>query len=162
MPRCSPLRRRPCLSPAACRHPNHPYLDAHAQHSVFVQTIGERRGGSRSEERVLHVDLATGALRILAKEAVKATLRLGAVTQMMYDEAEPRSIVVSCSDDRRYLIDFQNAEDNLAFRWVGIRHGGGCPGARVLGGVPDRLAGAPAHSVQCTWHCHGWGHPRRL
>ncbi len=37
--------------------------------------------------------------------------------QVIYDESEPRTVLISCHDDRRYLLDFQNAEENLVFRW---------------------------------------------
>lgn len=36
----------------------------------------------------------------------------------MFDEVEPRSVLISCRDDRRYFVDFQSAEDCLLFRTV--------------------------------------------
>jgi hypothetical protein len=38
--------------------------------------------------------------------------------QIVFDEVEPRSVLVSCRDERRYFVDFQSAEDCLLFRTV--------------------------------------------
>lgn len=84
-------------------------------HSIYLQVVGERRS-TRTEERVLHFDLNYGAIKFVAKEALKLTVKLDVVNQVIFDESEPRSILISCHDDRRYLIDFQNAEENLVFR----------------------------------------------
>ena len=84
---------------------------------VYLQVVGERRS-TRAEERALHFDLNFGALKFVAKEALKLTIKLDIINQLIFDESEPRSILISCHDDRRYLIDFQNPEENLVFRRV--------------------------------------------
>lgn len=47
---------------------------------VYVQIIGERRS-TRTEERVLHLDLNFGALKLIEKEAVRMTINLDAINQ---------------------------------------------------------------------------------
>ncbi|KAG2439311.1 hypothetical protein HXX76_004670 [Chlamydomonas incerta] len=82
---------------------------------VYLQVVGERRS-TRAEERVLHFDLNFGALKLLAKESLKLTIKLDVINQIIFDDSEPRTVLISCHDDRRYLLDFQNPEENLLFR----------------------------------------------
>jgi hypothetical protein len=85
------------------------------QSSVYLQVVGERRS-TRAEERILHFDFNFGALKLLFKESLKLTIKLDVINQIIFDESEPRTVLISCHDDRRYLLDFQNAEENLLFR----------------------------------------------
>lgn len=84
--------------------------------------MGERKS-TRAEERVLHFDLAYGALKFVQKEQLRLTIKLDVINQVIYDESEPRSVLVSCHDDRRYLVDFQNAEENQLFRCAKFTNG---------------------------------------
>ena len=70
---------------------------------VYLQEVGLRKF-SRAESRVLHFDLTYAALKLIEKEAIRLVLKLDAINQLIYDESEPRSIIVSCHDDRRCLI----------------------------------------------------------
>lgn len=45
-------------------------------------------------------------------------LRFDALNQIVYDEAEPAAVLLSCRDGRKYFVAFQSAEDCLVFRWV--------------------------------------------
>ncbi len=82
---------------------------------VHVQLVGDKRH-TRVEERILHLDAPAGAIKLLQKGEVRQLLRFDAVNQIVFDEAEPRSVLISCRDERRFFIDFQSAEDNLVFR----------------------------------------------
>lgn len=80
-----------------------------------VQLVGDRKH-TRVEERILHLDVAALAVKLVQKGSVRVFLRFDAINQIVFDEVEPRSVLISCRDDRRFFIDFQSAEDNLIFR----------------------------------------------
>lgn len=86
---------------------------------VRVQTLGSSY--SRAESRVLHFDPrapAGGAsVRLLRKSSVVASLPLQEIQAVAFDEAEPRSLILVAR--QRQLVDFEDAEDNLVFRWDG-------------------------------------------
>lgn len=119
---CAVLFRRPFCPPLTntpkCRCRNKrtlPPKNKNAIRSVDVQLVGDR-SNTRVEPRVLHVDVAAAALKLVQKGSVRVFLRFDAVNQLVFDAAEPRSVLVSCRDERRYFVDFQSAEDCLVFR----------------------------------------------
>eukprot|EP00775_Hariotina_reticulata_P001924 gene1924-2256_t len=82
---------------------------------VEVQLVGDRKN-TKVEQRILHLDVAAAAVKLVEKGSVRVFLRFDAINQIVFDDAEPRSVLISCRDERRYFIVFQSAEDNLVFR----------------------------------------------
>lgn len=57
-------------------------------------------------------------MRLLKKGSVVQSLPLEDVQAILFDEADPRSVIISASRDRdaRLLIDFETVEDCMCFR----------------------------------------------
>jgi hypothetical protein len=211
---CGPVPAAPLPSGAA-PDPGAPLArpGAAAPRRVDVQLVGDK-SNTRVEQRVLHVDVAATALKVVQKGSVRVFLRFDAINQVgrgrgglgkqpapqqtqaahahgccvgpglpaalvlmlqpparprnlpplprrppqiVFDEVEPRSVLISCRDERRYFVDFQSAEDCLLFRIVCYdvsaaaldvnRSGGGRGGGRraapraAAGGRCRRAAG---------------------
>ena len=55
------------------------------KNSVQVQLVGDRRH-TRVEERVLHLDVATSAIKLVQKGSVRVFLRFDVINQVVFDE----------------------------------------------------------------------------
>lgn len=90
--------------------------------AVHAQHVGRRTEKGRAEPRVVMLVPGSGALRLLLKSSVVLVVRTRDVHAILYDEAEPSILMLMHSEQeseqeqRRLLLEFASAEENLLFR----------------------------------------------